>query len=95
MAPLRAGVIATSFPLISIFRPPLSRQLTRTMATQAIEEQALPFYYEKDYYPVKIGQFLNDRYRIIAKLGYGAYSTVWLASDEKYLSVEPLGITDY
>ncbi|KAJ5936660.1 protein kinase [Penicillium verhagenii] len=25
----------------------------------------------------------NDRYRIIAKLGYGAYSTVWLAWDER------------
>ncbi|KAM5448142.1 hypothetical protein McanMca71_004250 [Microsporum canis] len=93
MAPLRAGVIASSFPLISIFRPPLSRQLTRTMATQAIEEQALPFYYEKDYYPVKIGQLLNDRYRIIAKLGYGAYSTVWLASDEKTKEYKTLKAT--
>ncbi|KAJ5578133.1 protein kinase [Penicillium hispanicum] len=50
---------------------------------QAIEEQTLPFYHRKCYYPVKIGQTFNNRYRIIAKLGYGAYSTVWLAWDER------------
>ncbi|KAK2809539.1 hypothetical protein FQN50_003807 [Emmonsiellopsis sp. PD_5] len=51
--------------------------------SQTIEEQTLPFYRQKHYYPVKIGQVFNNRYRIIAKLGYGAYSTVWLAWDEK------------
>lgn len=51
--------------------------------SQAIEEQTLPFYHRKYYYPVKIGQVFNDRYRIIAKLGYGAYCTVWLAWDER------------
>ncbi|OJD10516.1 CMGC/SRPK protein kinase [Emergomyces pasteurianus Ep9510] len=52
---------------------------------QAIEEETLPFYHKKRYYPVKIGQTFNSRYRIIAKLGYGAYSTVWLAWNERYL----------
>ncbi|RDW70454.1 uncharacterized protein DSM5745_07965 [Aspergillus mulundensis] len=48
-----------------------------------IEEQTLPSYHKKRYYPVRIGDTLNDRYRIIAKLGYGGYSTVWLARDER------------
>lgn len=51
---------------------------------QAIEEETLPFYHQKHYYPVKIGQIFNSRYRVIAKLGYGAYSTVWLAWDERF-----------
>ncbi|CAI7660131.1 unnamed protein product [Penicillium glandicola] len=51
--------------------------------SQAMEEQTLPFYHGKYYYPVQIGQVFNDRYQIIAKLGYGAYSTVWLAWDER------------
>ncbi len=50
---------------------------------QPIEEQTLPLYHRKRYYPVKIGDFFNNQYRIIAKLGYGAYSTVWLARDER------------
>ncbi len=50
-----------------------------------IEEQTLPRYSQKQYYPVRIQQRLKkDRYTILAKLGYGAYSTVWLARDERF-----------
>jgi hypothetical protein len=31
--------------------------------------------------PISIGQILDDQYEIIAKLGYGGYSTVWMAKD--------------
>ncbi|KAL2842488.1 kinase-like protein [Aspergillus pseudodeflectus] len=48
---------------------------------QPIEEQTLLGYKHKRYYPIKIGQALKERYRLIAKLGYGAYSTVWVAWD--------------
>ncbi|KAK2810901.1 hypothetical protein FQN50_002492 [Emmonsiellopsis sp. PD_5] len=50
---------------------------------EAIEEQTLPQYHERLYYPVKIGEVFKDQYRVIAKLGYGAYSTVWLAWNER------------
>ncbi|PGH19338.1 CMGC/SRPK protein kinase [Polytolypa hystricis UAMH7299] len=50
---------------------------------EAIEEQSLPRYHERHYYPVKIGEVFKDQYRVIAKLGYGAYSTVWLAWDQR------------
>ncbi|MCJ1373452.1 hypothetical protein MMC20_004680 [Loxospora ochrophaea] len=52
-------------------------------AWQPIEEQTLSLYHQKRYYPVKIGDFFKSQYRIIAKLSYGAYSTVWLAWDER------------
>lgn len=48
-----------------------------------LEEQTLPRFHEKRYYPMKIGQTLNDQYRILTKLGYGANSTVWLARDQR------------
>lgn len=51
---------------------------------EAIEEQSLPRYHERHYYPVKIGKVFKDQYRVIAKLGYGAYSTVWLAWDQRF-----------
>ena len=37
------------------------------------------------FHPIHFGDRVkNGRYRILRKLGYGAYSTVWLARDEQY-----------
>ncbi|KAI3329013.1 serine/threonine-protein kinase SRPK3 [Xylariaceae sp. AK1471] len=33
------------------------------------------------FHPVHFGDILHDRYRVIRKLGYGSYATVWLAED--------------
>lgn len=33
------------------------------------------------FHPVYIGDIFNDRYRILNKIGYGVYSTVWLVQD--------------
>ena len=52
-------------------------------AWQPVEEETLPRYHQKRYYPVKIGDIFKNQYRVITKLGYGAYSTVWLARDER------------
>ncbi|EEH19008.2 hypothetical protein PABG_01327 [Paracoccidioides brasiliensis Pb03] len=50
---------------------------------EAIEEQSLPRCHERHYYPAKIGDAFKDhQYLVIAKLGYGAYSTVSLAWDQ-------------
>lgn len=39
------------------------------------------------YHPVKIGDVLhNGRYEILAKLGWGAYATVWAAKDDESVS---------
>jgi hypothetical protein len=40
-------------------------------------------YYDGTYYPICIGDVLHNRYRIIHKLGWGGFSTVWLARDEE------------
>lgn len=37
-------------------------------------------------HPIHLGDTLNDgRYKILRKLGYGGYSTVWLAQDTRYV----------
>lgn len=46
-----------------------------------IEEQTLPRYCPQHYYPVHLGETFNGRYQVVAKLGYGASSTVRLARD--------------
>lgn len=43
------------------------------------------------YHPINIGDVLNGRYHIADKLGFGGYSTVWLALDtrlKQYVAVK-------
>lgn len=43
------------------------------------------------YHPIKINDCLHNRYRIVHKLGYGTFSTAWLAVDEqvsKYVAIK-------
>ncbi|KFH44240.1 Serine/threonine-protein kinase-like protein [Hapsidospora chrysogenum ATCC 11550] len=51
--------------------------------SQRVEEEKLPFYRSDDYYPMRIGEIIQDRYQVVAKLGYGTGSTVWLSRDLK------------
>jgi hypothetical protein len=51
---------------------------------EKFEEETLPGYIAEHYYPAHIGEVLHDRYRIVCKLGYGVYSTVWLCKDTQY-----------
>ncbi|KAK3296636.1 kinase domain-containing protein [Chaetomium fimeti] len=43
----------------------------------------LEYYIPGGYHPVTIGDVLRARYRVVDKLGFGGYSTVWLAQDTK------------
>jgi hypothetical protein len=53
-------------------------------ASQSVEEERLPFYNRDAYYPIRIGAVIKDRYQVVAKLGYGTSSTVWLCHDLSY-----------
>lgn len=46
-----------------------------------IEEETLPTYQPHRYYSAQQGEILNERYQVLAKLGYGVTSTVWLGRD--------------
>lgn len=50
-----------------------------------MEEKTMFGYNPDNYYPVKQGEILNNRYQIIGKIGYGTTSTVWLAKDLTYV----------
>ena len=61
---------------------PISTQTPQINSPSLIEEETLPFYRPEHFYPVYIGDLLNSRYKVLGKLGYGAYSTVWLCRDK-------------
>lgn len=50
---------------------------------QPFEEETSPCYDAIKFYPAKLYEILNNRYELVAKLGWGATSTVWLAKDLK------------
>ena len=57
-----------------------------------VEDVECPDYYcFGGFHPVHIGDTLGARYRIVHKLGYGSFSTTWLARDnhlQEYVAVK-------
>ncbi|KAM0799828.1 CMGC protein kinase [Usnea florida] len=51
------------------------------LTNQIIEEEAHDAITKGRYYPVQIGDVVENKFQIVAKLGYGLSSTVWLAKD--------------
>ena len=45
--------------------------------------ERLELYEPGGYHPVMVGDVLHNRYQIVDKLGFGGYSTIWLARDER------------
>lgn len=43
------------------------------------------------FHPIRLGDTLQDgRYKIYHKLGWGGFSTVWLARDNKYTAAQKI-----
>src|SRR5258705_5078273 len=47
-------------------------------------EEPLEDYTRGGYHPVGLGDVFQDRYKVVRKLGWGGYSTVWLTHDQRY-----------
>lgn len=49
-----------------------------------VDEEKVPGYKPEDYYPANPGDVLDGRFELLAKLGWGMSSTVWLARDTSW-----------
>lgn len=64
------------------FFEPVSQTSRSFHPHQTIEEA--DFYSTGGFHPVSLGDTFNSgTYKVVRKLGYGQYSTVWLARDSK------------
>jgi hypothetical protein len=52
-------------------------------------EEPLEDYKPGGYHPTAVGDVLRSRYRVVRKLGWGVYSTVWLVQDQRYILPYP------
>ncbi|KAK4132164.1 hypothetical protein BT67DRAFT_444063 [Trichocladium antarcticum] len=73
-------------PLLGRLRPSPPRVFSNSnfkkiSPASTIEEETFSDYLAARYYPVRVGDVFNAQYQVVGKLGYGAYSTVWLARD--------------
>ncbi|KMP04626.1 hypothetical protein CIRG_04307 [Coccidioides immitis RMSCC 2394] len=46
-----------------------------------VEEECSSSYSPNHFYPVRLGEIFNERYQVVAKLGFSSNSTIWLAKD--------------
>ncbi len=53
------------------------------------DEEESSGYKHGGYHPAKIGDVFSDRYVVVKKLGWGHFSTVWMARDDKWDGREP------
>lgn len=96
-SPLRAHSSLWRVTYRRYFRP----QFSTASPTSSVQYrwidgvERLELYQPGGYHPVAINDLLHNRYRIVDKLGFGGYSTIWLARDEiddRYVAVK-IGIS--
>jgi len=60
-----------------------ARHMEPRLYTCGLPDESIEEYKPGGYHPVRLGDaFRNGRYRILHKLGWGSYSTTWLARDD-------------
>lgn len=85
----RLGVYVSRHPLSLIFVK--TYQMDQFSHICGVDAEPLHRYRRGGYHPIRLGDRLKDgRYRIMHKLGWGGYSTVWAARDQRFRLSLPL-----
>ncbi|PGH28484.1 CMGC/SRPK protein kinase [[Emmonsia] crescens] len=63
---------------------PDKSQMNQPLYISPVDAEPLHRYRQRGYHPVTLGEYLNaGRYKVLHKLGWGGYSTVWAARDQR------------
>jgi len=69
---------------VDIFNMSHGSYSSQSASIMTEDEEDWEDYVKGGYHPVKIGDtFSDERYVVVRKLGWGHFSTVWLAKDQK------------
>ncbi|KAI1109301.1 kinase-like protein [Nemania sp. NC0429] len=86
---MRLSIRSYNFPFVYVSHHHQAREIHQDIAPQNsaprfayIEDGEPPERYRPGgYHPLSLGDILHHRYHIVHKLGFGSYSTTWLAKD--------------
>lgn len=82
-APALKNIARLSIPCYITSRSLASSEVDLFLYTCTIDAESLHRYIEGGYHPISLGDYLKDgRYKVLHKLGWGGYSTVWAARDQ-------------
>ncbi|OAX80213.1 hypothetical protein ACJ72_05460 [Emergomyces africanus] len=63
-------------------------QMDQLLYTSPVDAEPLHRYRQGGYHPVALGECLKaGRYKVLHKLGWGGYSTVWAARDQRLYKI--------
>ncbi|GCB17533.1 abhydrolase domain-containing protein C22H12.03 [Aspergillus awamori] len=77
---LESDLIINEVLLLHGFRYPIDNDKNYA-PDEKVEEEELPDYEARRFYPVRLGEIFQNRYQVGAKLGFGSSSTTWLSRD--------------
>lgn len=76
-------------PFMSRAKPLVYEELPQEIP---VDEEKIPGYNSKYFYPANPGDILENRYQLDVKVGWGSSSTVWLAHDIQRYSIFLLSV---
>ena len=63
-------------------------KMDQPLHISTVEAEPLHRYRRGGYYPAALGEYLKSgRYKVLYKLGWGGYSTVWAARDQRLYNI--------
>lgn len=62
-----------------------SKEFKKLPVDLKVEGETVPKYRAGKFYPARLGEVFCSGYQIVAKLGFGTGSTIWLCRDLKYV----------
>lgn len=86
-----SGEIRSTPPVTNVETAYLDSPGSSLYESEEEEQEDVTQYRRGGYHPIHLGDILHERYRVVRKIGWGHFSTVWLCRDlreENYVALK-------